>query len=492
MDPGAPIVADSHLSTAWSRRALTIPGLVVLFLLDLALLPLVLVVALVVDLARGRQLAATRFHLALAIVLGMHVVGLLIVLRGWLGGRAAGPARERELDVRGELWWAETMWKAAAWLYGMRVVVEGDEVFATGGPIVFLARHASLADILLPVVFVAARHGFVPRWVAKRELLWDPAIDLFGHRVGFAFVRRDHRQHDADVHAVASLAEALGPRDLLVVFPEGTRFTEPKRARALAALAASDPATAARFARLRHVLPPHAGGTFAALDRARDADVVFCAHTGLEGVRQLRDLAEGSLVGRTLRLRYWRVPAREVPTEHAARVAWLAGWWERMDAWIGEHVEAPRPARTRSRRKVLATLAAFALVLASDTKGGAGEPEKDPSMVITLPPPTTGPVLLDDALRRRRSARAFSKEPLSRAHLGQLCWSAQGVTDPSGLRTAPSAGALYPLEIHVVLPEGARSGTRSSRPGTPPRTSCSRRLRSGSRQSRSAPSTTQR
>ncbi len=54
---------------------------------------------------------------------------------------------------------------------------------------------------------------------------------------------------------------------------------------------------------------------------------------------------------------------------------------------------------------------------------------------------------LSDALRQRRSVRAYSGRSLTLKQVGQLLWAAQGRNDPSGLRTAPSAGALYPLEL---------------------------------------------
>jgi len=58
---------------------------------------------------------------------------------------------------------------------------------------------------------------------------------------------------------------------------------------------------------------------------------------------------------------------------------------------------------------------------------------------------------LTDALAARRSVRRFKADALSAEQIGQLCWSAQGVTDKQrGFRTAPSAGALYPLELYVV------------------------------------------
>lgn len=68
---------------------------------------------------------------------------------------------------------------------------------------------------------------------------------------------------------------------------------------------------------------------------------------------------------------------------------------------------------------------------------------------------TDSGVSLEAALRKRRSVRALATTPLDLKELGQLLWSAQGITDPRGLRTAPSAGALYPLELYVAVGEVA-------------------------------------
>ena len=74
---------------------------------------------------------------------------------------------------------------------------------------------------------------------------------------------------------------------------------------------------------------------------------------------------------------------------------------------------------------------------------------------VALPDASPGEVTLDDVLRRRRSIRSYSTEPIALADVGKLCWAAQGITDPSGGgRTAPSAGALHPLELYVVHPSG--------------------------------------
>jgi SagB-type dehydrogenase family enzyme len=77
---------------------------------------------------------------------------------------------------------------------------------------------------------------------------------------------------------------------------------------------------------------------------------------------------------------------------------------------------------------------------------------------LELPKPRLPPTTLDEALRSRRSVREFADEPLELAQLSALLFAAYGVTDfitgetirePQPLRTAASAGALYPLELHV-------------------------------------------
>lgn len=85
----------------------------------------------------------------------------------------------------------------------------------------------------------------------------------------------------------------------------------------------------------------------------------------------------------------------------------------------------------------------------------AAPAQTTPPEVITLPAPRLKGVLtLEETLAQRRSLRQFSDTPLTWEELGQLLWAAQGITHPAGLRTAPSAGALYPLEVYAVIPEG--------------------------------------
>lgn len=74
---------------------------------------------------------------------------------------------------------------------------------------------------------------------------------------------------------------------------------------------------------------------------------------------------------------------------------------------------------------------------------------------VELPAPRTdGPMSLERALAARRSVRDFTDERLTLEELAQLLWAAQGITADWGGRTAPSAGALYPLEVYAVTPGG--------------------------------------
>lgn len=57
---------------------------------------------------------------------------------------------------------------------------------------------------------------------------------------------------------------------------------------------------------------------------------------------------------------------------------------------------------------------------------------------------------VEKALQKRRSLRQYKNLPITLQDVSQLLWAAQGISGTGGRRTAPSAGALYPLEVHVV------------------------------------------
>ncbi|MBD3349370.1 MAG: SagB/ThcOx family dehydrogenase [Candidatus Eisenbacteria bacterium] len=103
---------------------------------------------------------------------------------------------------------------------------------------------------------------------------------------------------------------------------------------------------------------------------------------------------------------------------------------------------------------------AFGVTDARDTRADRAEGKLTPvrnlhdavRREVTLPRPgAAGELSVEDAIASRRSVREFSDEPLTIEQLSRLLWAAQGITGEGGFkRAAPSAGALYPMEIFVV------------------------------------------
>lgn len=110
---------------------------------------------------------------------------------------------------------------------------------------------------------------------------------------------------------------------------------------------------------------------------------------------------------------------------------------------------------------LLSILAVLMTSLSAAAEGGTG-----PAGVSLPAPPTAGTMSLEEALAQRRSVREFAAGALTLAEISRLAWAAQGATKPEG-RTAPSAGATYPLEVYLVAAdvEGLAAGVYRYRPG---------------------------
>ena len=83
--------------------------------------------------------------------------------------------------------------------------------------------------------------------------------------------------------------------------------------------------------------------------------------------------------------------------------------------------------------------------------------------VTRLPEPAhDGNVAVERAIKQRRTIRSFQAKALSFTQLSQLLWSAQGITDEAyRFRAAPSAGALYPLDVYAVVGDRGVAGLES-------------------------------
>lgn len=328
----------NNLLKIWGRRLVTITGFVLAWLLVVFTLPATLLLAFVVDVFRRNRLATVRAILMAAVFLCCEIVSLVASLLIWLFSFVwAGGDQVRYVRWNFNLQqlWAKTLFDSALKIYQLKLIVTGDRIET--GPIIVFIRHTSLADTMLPAALFSRRQGIMLRYVLKRELLWDPCIDIVGNRIPNAFVERGSGNIAGGVAVVQRLMTGLTERDGILIYPEGTRFTEAKRKRALTRLVQrEDLALYQKAAALNHVLPPRLGGPLSILELNDCADAVFCVHTGLESANTARDLLSGKLVGQTVRAHCWRVAFADIPRGPEAQTDWLYEHWAKVDEWVGK------------------------------------------------------------------------------------------------------------------------------------------------------------
>jgi 1-acyl-sn-glycerol-3-phosphate acyltransferase len=324
-----------------TRRMITVSCLVVTFAIWTILLPLLVIAAFGMDLMlsviRGRRLVLWRLvSFAWVYLVGEIWAVVALGAVGLLPGRRALKATYHLQEV-----WASWNLAAARLLFQLSFVVEDDQEVLPG-PIILLARHASLIDSLLPAAFVTKEHGVRLRYVLKRELLIDPALDIAGNRLPNVFVDRESEDSAREREAVRNLVRDLGSDEGVLIFPEGTRYSESKRVRYVRRLSSREGRVGELAGRLNRVLPPRPGGTLALLE-STSADVVVLAHRGLEGFATIRDMLRGDLVGRTVKTAFWRIPRASIPAGRAERVEWLFELWTGVDEWVVNGVRTTLP-----------------------------------------------------------------------------------------------------------------------------------------------------
>ncbi len=352
----------------WVRRVVLGPVVPVLTVLLLTSLPVTAIAAAFASRwlpGRWRPLRLLWFLLVFLVVESLTLIGLfgLWLLTG-CGRRVRWP-RWQEAHYTLMCWYLRSLIRSAERRFHVRVDADlddarlpsagervvaaaakgegyiGPEPAAAAGPdadrppLIVLSRHAGPGDSFL-LVHALLELRYRPRIVLRGALRWAPAIDVALHRVPSCFLESGAAP-GTGTRAITAMASQLGPRDALVIFPEGRNFTPERRLHSITRLDELGDHHAAEDAReLRHVLAPRPGGTLAALDVAPDADVVFVAHTGLEDLSGIVDLWRGLPMDTAVEVKVWRVPAAEVPRARAAREAWLAWWWRRIDAWLVE------------------------------------------------------------------------------------------------------------------------------------------------------------
>ncbi len=310
-----------------SRRSRSIPALGAAAVLLVVLLPLWLPLAALSDLVRGRRRLPTVRLLCFGLCWSwLEVVGVTIAAGLWLVGRAG----HQPSHFRLQRWWAARLMAALQTTTGITIEAADAECMVPG-PAIMLCRHASLADSLLSAWIITSVAHMNPRYVLKRELLFDPCLDIVGNRLPNHFLDRDAPDSSIELAALTELSAGLADDEIAVIFPEGTRSSPRKRERALTKIRERDAERGERLSVLQHLLPPRPAGSAALLAGAPRADVVIGWHVGFDGLDTfggiLRHLASTPL---PVRFHARRVPRAEVPSgEKFTR--WLDDQWVRAD-----------------------------------------------------------------------------------------------------------------------------------------------------------------
>ena len=324
----------------YGRRLITVPLYLALTAVATLALPLLAPLCWLVSL-RASTRGALRSGAFALVYLWCETIGILA--SGWLWMRNGLPTRASARWHRFlagnfalQCWWANALKTAAERLFRLSFAVEGSDAL-DGAPAIMLPRHASIADTIIPMVFYAAPYQVRLRYVLKRELLLDPCLDIVGNRLPNCFVARSGADAQADIDKVVELTHGRAADEGFLIYPEGTRFSTERRARVLDSLATRVAAMdLQRMQRWTDLLPPRTGGACALIDNAPELDLVFCAHTGFERASHFSTLINGGWLGAHIRIRFWRVARRDIPSDPAAQRELLFTQWDRMQETVAE------------------------------------------------------------------------------------------------------------------------------------------------------------
>lgn len=333
--------------TNWARRSLSVPAVSFGLLILTLGLPAWVLGTVVFDLVRGRPSCPT-FRLAGFGYCWCALETAGVMAAGWLW--VVGRRGDIAAHYRLQRWWASHLIGSLRRTTGLRVDISGADDLGDG-PFVALCRHASLADALVSAWVFGTYAHLRPRYVLKKELKWDPCLDIVGHRLPNYFVDRGSTNVAGELAGIERMATDLGTRDVAVIFPEGTRASGAKRTRELQRLQSKDPGRAARLAVLRRLLPPKHAGASALLRAVPRARVVAMWHVGFDGMDTfsgiLRRLRE---TGARARI-HLEVLVRPAAADGPVFISWLDDVWMRMDAAV-DAAESTLVADVRERMAV--------------------------------------------------------------------------------------------------------------------------------------------
>ena len=262
------------------RRPVTVLGVVLGALLLTVLLPVWAAIAVLFDLlSRKWRLPTFRLVAFAWLWLWLETMGVLGSVALWLSGQA----RNQRANYALQRWWAKRLIGSLRFTCGLRIEVEGIDALPPGRLICF-GRHASLGDALVSAWIFGSLAQRFPRYVMKKELLFDPCLDIVGQRIPNYFVDRGSAAVRQEIAGIKAMAANMGTRDVAVIFPEGTRTNDEKRVGLVARMERRAPERHEKMRNLQRLLPPRAAGASALLDEIPDGDVVIMWHVGFDGL----------------------------------------------------------------------------------------------------------------------------------------------------------------------------------------------------------------
>ena len=334
------------------RRLVLAPLSVIIALAVAVVFPLLALTTLVFDLL-GRsgpgRMRVLRLVFFAMVWLFADTAAVFMCLGLWVISGFGGRLRTEPYQARHYAimrWFLDLIYRAATRSFGLRVKVEepeateAEQAARLARPVIVLSRHAGPGDSFLLVRQLLSEYGRRPRVVMKATLQLDPGVDVVANRVPNVFISRGRTGERFYVEQIERLARGLDHDGALVVFPEGGNWTPGRWERGIARLEQIGRGDlAARARQMPNLLAPRTGGTFAAIQACPGADVIFVAHAGLDRLVSVRDIWRALPIGQTIRAKWWRVGADEVPRnlDHEEQLLWLYGWWERIDAWISQN-----------------------------------------------------------------------------------------------------------------------------------------------------------
>ena len=308
------------------RRFLTISAVVVITALLVILAPLLIVVSLLASVFPNFRTAPHSLAFIYWFVI-CEWIGLARFVWVYTLYRNKPVFLQRLRDI--QFWWAQALFDLGKWVFQLKIEVRGNDA-VKGHCAILLSRHTSMADTVLPLLYFGKARVESLRYVLKQELQYFPCLDIGGNLLPNVFVDRSGADSATAVAAVSELVATAGDEESVLIYPEGTRFTQAKHD----ALGEKRPQLREQLERWPGLLPLRLGGVSAMLANNPGKDLVFLAHVGFEGSANIHDLLGGGWLRQRVILQFWRIPYADIPKGDATE--FLFSEWDKMQGVVNE------------------------------------------------------------------------------------------------------------------------------------------------------------